>query len=171
MLSSNALVLAGYSLLLGTISLAGAADMKCPVVFSGQIPTSTQLTDLDSTSSSPFNPGYVRASALPWSQIVLFPNISEPARFSNASYKPLEVTITEKSIFQSQNGFRRAGLQFSADANTNGQGTIGVRTLHWSVKQDPARKLNLTHEYLVWALLGTIDALSFSRCLLTRNSN
>ena len=28
---------------------------------------------------------------------------------------------------------------------------MGVKTFHWSVKQDPARKMNLTHEYMnVW---------------------
>jgi hypothetical protein len=33
----------------------------------------------------------------------------------------------------------------------DGEGGKGVKTLHWSVKQDPARPLNLTHEYLnVW---------------------
>lgn len=126
-----------------------SANIKCPVVLSGLVPTSTQLTDFDSYATSTiFNPDYVRASSVPWSQSLLFPNVTN-SRFDNSSYKPLEVTISQKSIFQTQNGFRRAGLQIMGDTNENGPGTTGVRTLHWSVKQDPARKLNLTHEYLV----------------------
>ncbi|KAI0146535.1 hypothetical protein BJ166DRAFT_66721 [Pestalotiopsis sp. NC0098] len=126
------------------------AAISCPVVLSGQVPATAQLTDFDSSATSLFNPDYVRASAIPWSQILLFPNVTN-SRFDGPDYKSVEVTISEKSIFQTQNGFRRAGLQLANDTNTEGPGTTGVRTLHWSVKQDPARTLNLTHEYLnIW---------------------
>ncbi|KAK9782104.1 hypothetical protein AB5N19_00431 [Seiridium cardinale] len=138
------------------------ADITCPVVLSGQVPASAQLTDFDSSATSIFNPDFVRANATPWSEILLFPSVSN-SRFDGASFKSLEVTITENSIFQTQNGFRRAGLQLLNDTNDSGPGTTGVRTLHWSVKQDPAKTLNLTHEYLnVWHERSDFDGNQFN---------
>ncbi|KAI1852265.1 hypothetical protein JX266_002443 [Neoarthrinium moseri] len=160
----SSMLLAG--LLAATASARPAApnaDIKCPVVLSGQVPTATQLTDFDSYATSKvFNPDYVRASSIPWSKSLLFPAVAN-SRFDNSSYKSLEVTISEKSIFQTQNGFRRAGLQIMGDTNEGGPGTTGVRTLHWSVKQDAARKLNLTHEYLnVWHETSDYSANQFN---------
>ncbi|KAI0125848.1 hypothetical protein BJ170DRAFT_450673 [Xylariales sp. AK1849] len=156
--------------LLATVAIArpgplrARADITCPIVLSGQVPTSTQLTDFDSYATSTiFNPDYVRASAVPWSQILLFPPNATNSRFDNSSYKPVEVTISDASIFQTQNGFRRAGLQLIDDTNEGGPGTQGVRTLHWSVKQDAARTLNLTHEYLnVWHETSDYSANQFN---------
>jgi hypothetical protein len=155
---------------LTTCLLAGAAsglahppraDIKCPVVFSGQVAESAQLTDFDTAATSIFNPDYVKGNE-PWSQILLFPEVAN-SRFDNASYKSLEVTIDDQSIFKTQYGFRRAGLQLVGDTNTPGPGNQGVKTLHWSVKQDPGRKLNLTHEYLnVWHEAGDYSANQFN---------
>ena len=148
-----------YTLLLAAAVAAGAsaaplasnATVKCPIVFDGRIPSSAALTDLDSSSTSPFNPDYVKGNNLKWSEIILFPSGVPNSRFDNASHKPLEVTLSDKSVFQSQNGFRRAGLQFSGDSNNGSPGYTGVKTLHFSVRQDPQRALNLSHEYLnVW---------------------
>lgn len=130
-----------------TVSSSGA--VKCPVVLDGRVPTSLALTDFDSANGI-FNPDYVKGNNLSWSDILLFPDVPN-SRFDNGSYKSLEVTISDESIFQQQTGFRRAGLQFANDANENSTGYAGVRTLHWSVRQDEARALNLSHEYLnVW---------------------
>ncbi|KAI0396058.1 hypothetical protein F5Y17DRAFT_421032 [Xylariaceae sp. FL0594] len=129
---------------------AGSGTVQCPVVLSGFVKASLQPTDLDSYATSPFNPDYVRGSD-DFSQIVLFPAVSHPSRFDNSTTKPIEVTLNDRSIFKTQYGFRRVGLQIQGDTNVAGPGTQGVRTLHWSVKQDPARRMNLTHEYLnVW---------------------
>lgn len=146
-----------------SISLAGAlaaaaasaactsgGAIKCPVVLSGQVPASMKLTDFDTAATNKiFNAGNVKASGVPWSQILKFPNVTTNSRFDNASMKSVEVTIADSSIFKTQYGFRRAGLQMLGDTNTGGPGAVGVRTVHWSVQQDPARKLNLTHEYQV----------------------
>jgi hypothetical protein len=121
--------------------------IKCPVMLNGLVPATLAPTDFDSYATSPFNPDYVRGSEK-FSESLKFPNVTN-SRFDNVTYKAIEVTINDKSIFQTQNGFRRAGLQVQGDTNTGGPGTTGVRTLHFSVKQDPQRKLNLTHEYLV----------------------
>jgi hypothetical protein len=56
------------------------------------------------------------------------------------------VLISDDSIFNNQIGFRRAELipasNDGADASTQ-----GVKTLHFSVRKDNVRPLNLSHEY------------------------
>jgi hypothetical protein len=124
-------------------------EPKCTIVFDGRVPVNTAPTFFDTYATNTiFNPDYVKGNDLKWSQILKFPNIT--SRFDGDKYTAIEVTLSDQSIFQKQNGFRRAGLQFLKDAS-DGEGGKGVKTLHWSVKQDPARPLNLTHEYLnVW---------------------
>lgn len=126
------------------------ADIKCPIVFDLRIPSALPAdpTVFDTYARNTiFNPDYVKGNDLKWSTILKFPNTTA-SRFDGTDHVPLEVTISDQSIFQTQNGFRRAGLQFLKDA-ADGPGQTGVKTLHFSVKQDAARKLNLTHEYLV----------------------
>lgn len=132
-----------------------AADVKCPIVLDGRVKTSLTPTDFDSYSTSPFNPDYVKGNNLKWSDILVFPTDTGASRFDNTSFKPFEVTISDASIFQKQQGFRRAGLQIQGDTNTGSPGDSGIKTIHFSVKQDPKRPLNLTHEYLnVWHEVG-----------------
>ncbi|KAF2180098.1 glycoside hydrolase family 131 protein [Zopfia rhizophila CBS 207.26] len=127
--------------------LVHTADVKCPIVFDGRVPTGTAPTFFDTYATNTiFNPDYVKGNDLKWSQILQFPS-GDASRFDGTNFTALEVTLSDKSIFQKQNGFRRAGLQFLKDA-ADGPGMKGVKTLHFSVKQDSARKLNLTHEYL-----------------------
>ncbi|KAH9990382.1 hypothetical protein F4779DRAFT_610088 [Xylariaceae sp. FL0662B] len=127
----------------------GTGELQCPIILSGFVPADSTPTDFDSYATSPFNPDYIRGDEK-FSEILQFPDV-ENSRFDNETSKSVEVTINDASIFQTQNGFRRAGLQIQGDENEGGPGTEGVRTLHWSVKQDPERTLNLTHEYLnVW---------------------
>ncbi|ORX95871.1 hypothetical protein BCR34DRAFT_628945 [Clohesyomyces aquaticus] len=140
------------ALLLSTGAFAvphpATASVKCPIVFDGRVPVGTAATFFDS-SNALFNPDYVKGNDLKWSDILKLP-AGESSRFDGAAYQPVEVTLSDKSIFQQQKGFRRAGLQFIQDSST-GSGTTGIKTLHFSVKQDAARPLNLTHEYLnVW---------------------
>lgn len=128
---------------------ARRAEPKCTIVFDGRVPKDMAATAFDSYATNTiFNPEYVIGNDLKWSGILQFPE--DASRFDGDTHKAVEVTISDKSIFQKQNGFRRAGLQFLKDA-PDGEGGKGVKTLHWSVKQDAARPLNLTHEYLnVW---------------------
>ncbi|KAJ4331924.1 hypothetical protein N0V87_008782 [Didymella glomerata] len=133
------------------ISLRAPADnVKCPVVLDGRVPTNLSKTPtVFDTSNALFNPDYVKGNNLTWSQILKFP-ATEPSRFDGAAHSAVEVTISDASIFQKQYGFRRAGLQFAKDSPQDAS-DVGIKTLHFSVKQDPARPLNLTHEYLnVW---------------------
>ncbi|KAI1466864.1 uncharacterized protein F4812DRAFT_433086 [Daldinia caldariorum] len=139
----------------------GTGEIKCPVILNGFVPADSTPTDFDSYATSPFNPDYIRGTEK-FSQILQFPEV-EGSRFDNASTRAVEVTINDKSIFQQQKGFRRAGLQIQGDTNENGPGTTGVRTLHFSVKQDPGRTLNLTHEYLnVWHESADYSANQFN---------
>ncbi|KAI4628342.1 hypothetical protein J4E80_002480 [Alternaria sp. BMP 0032] len=126
-----------------------AAEPKCPIVFDGRVPANMTPVSFDTQATNTlFNADFVKGNNLTWSQILKFPN--ESSRFDGDKFKAVEVTISDDSIFQKQQGFRRAGLQFLKDA-PDGEGGKGVKTLHWSVKQDSARPLNLTHEYLnVW---------------------
>lgn len=161
-----------------------AADPKCTIVFDGRVPVGTAPTFFD-TKNALFNPDFVKGNNLTWSSILKFPNDS--SRFDGSKFTAVEVTLSDKSIFQKQQGFRRAGLQFAKDA-PDGEGGKGVKTLHWSVKQDPARPLNLTHEYLnVWheaadfsnnqiqfqagSLIGKSDADKNSFKILDRSGN
>ncbi|KAI8946394.1 hypothetical protein F4801DRAFT_64015 [Xylaria longipes] len=139
----------------------GTGEIKCPVVLSGFVKSSLAPTDFDSYATSPFNPDYIRGSEK-FSETLQFPNVTS-SRFDNATTMAIEVTINDESIFQTQNGFRRAGLQIQGDTNEGGPGTTGVRTLHFSVKQDAQRKLNLTHEYLnVWHEASDYSANQFN---------
>ena len=152
-------------LLAATTALAAPhhkrADIKCPIVFDGRVPAAwaENPTQFDTYATNTiFNPDYVKGNDLKWSGILKFPNVTK-SRFEGADTVSLEVTLQDESIFQKQNGFRRAGLQFLKDA-TDGPGQTGVKTLHWSVKQDSARPLNLTHEYLVSGFLFPLPSYS-----------
>lgn len=141
---------------------AGTGTIKCPIVFDGRVKATTQLTDFDSYGTSIFNPDYVKGNNLKWSQIIKFPEVAN-ARFDNGTHKAFEVTISDASIFQSQRGFRRAGLQFQGDTNNGSPGSSGVKTIHFSVKWDAQRALNLSHEYLnVWHETADYSANQFN---------
>lgn len=132
------------------ISLRASSDnIKCPIVLDGRVPTNFSKTPtVFDTSNALFNPDYVKGNNLTWSQILKFPDSA--SRFDGVDHTAVEVTISDASIFQQQHGFRRAGLQFAADSPQDASDE-GIKTLHFSVKQDSTRPLNLTHEYLnVW---------------------
>jgi len=78
------------------------------------------------------------------------PKLTIP-QFDTTSHKPLSVTINDSSIFapspsNTQTGFRRAEL-LPASNTGDDPSTTGVKTLHFSVRLDPSRPLNYTHEY------------------------
>lgn len=66
--------------------------------------------------------------------------------------KAFEITIDDKSIFipkggEAQANIRRADLLPSIRSTLNNVSTTGVKTMHFSVQQDPALPLNTTHDY------------------------
>jgi hypothetical protein len=147
---SLALLLTATTALAAPTYQKRAGTIKCPIVFDGRVPSAwaADPTQFDTYATNTiYNPDYVKGNDLKWSGILKFPDVPK-SRFEGNDTVSLEVTLQDESIFQTQNGFRRAGLQFLKDAS-DGPGQTGVKTLHWSVKQDAARPLNLTHEYLV----------------------
>lgn len=131
--------------------------IKCPIIFDGRVPHNFSTTSFDITEVSPYSAQYVKGENLTWSQIILLPNTTSSRFDDSRTQRPLEVTINDQSLFRAggrlQQGFRRAGLLLKNDQNAAGADAAdqGVVTFHWSVKQDPRKPLNLSHEYMnVW---------------------
>lgn len=150
------------------ISLAAAVPtsssaIKCPITMDGRVPLGMNLSTFD-TTASPFNPDYSKGQNLTWSQIIKFPHVS-PSKFDIPADKPIEVTIDDRSIFvpgsgTPQIGFRRAGLLLGNGTDAT---VVGVKTFHWSVKQDLKATMNLTHEYMnAWHETNDYSANQFS---------
>lgn len=150
-----------------TGTLASTCASVCPILFDGRVPEDATVEDFDSVQGggwNPFNPDYVKGNDLAWSEIIQLPDVEEKSLFDTVTdTRPFEVTISDESIFQQQNGFRRAGLQFSQDSNQGSPGSQGVVTFHFSLRVDEARSLNLSHEYLVaWHEAGDYSANQFN---------
>lgn len=112
--------------------------------------------------ASPFKSAVVKGDGLNFSDVITFPNI-QPSIFDAAgNTKAFEININDKSIFvpegqAPQDQFRRADLLPSIASTLNNVSTTGVKTMHFSVQQDPAKPLALaTNEYQV-AFLETAD--------------
>jgi hypothetical protein len=137
--------------------------IKCPITMDGRVPRGMILSTFD-TTASPFNPEYSKGQNLSWSQIIKFPQAS-PSKFDIPANKPIEVTIDDRSIFvpgsgTPQIGFRRAGLLLGNGTDAT---VVGVKTFHWSVKQDTKAEMNLTHEYMnAWHETNDYSANQFS---------
>jgi hypothetical protein len=129
------------------------ASPTCPLLFDGRVPINAR-PELFDTTSSPFDPVYVKGANLSWSDVLRFPKLPH-SRFDGSKHKAIEVTIDDRSIFLSggttpQNGFRRAELILNGQNGTDAS-NMGIVTFHWSVRADPRRPLNYTHEYqCVW---------------------
>ncbi|MBE3046452.1 hypothetical protein IMZ48_28760 [Candidatus Bathyarchaeota archaeon] len=151
--------------LLALATAALAANGTCPVIFDGRVPATAALADFDTNNGgdwNPFNPDYIRAEAVPWSESLLLPAVDPSSPF-DAETVPLEVTISDESIFQEQNGFRRNGLQFLEDTNEGSPANAGQVSLHFSLRLDAERPLNRSHEYLlVWHETAAYDANQFN---------
>jgi hypothetical protein len=136
----------------------GHNPIKCPIIFDGRVTRNLSLASFDSAATSPYSTQYVKGENLTWSRILLLPKKTPPSRFDSPTlHKPLEVTINDASLFRAggnlQVGFRRAGLLLKDDKNPVGADAAdaGAVTFHWSVMQDLARPMNLSHEYMnVW---------------------
>ena len=122
---------------------------KAPIIWDGRVPNNFSKPSFDSASTSPFSPEFVRSADVPFSQIILFPDVS-PSLFDSPTSRPIEVTINDSSIFapggKPQNGFRRAELLPITNNGTDAT-VQGVTTLHFSIQEDPAKPLNYSHEY------------------------
>lgn len=141
---------------------AAGGHVACPIVFDGRIPVATELTDLDAPNDL-FDSDNVKGADLKFSDLLEFP-AGPSSRFDGDEFKPVQVTISDASIFNNQTGFRRAELLFKGNSGQEGDPSIvGVKTIHWSVKQDAGKALNRTHEYLsVFHELGDFSGNHFN---------
>ncbi|KAK6222071.1 hypothetical protein QIS74_04326 [Colletotrichum tabaci] len=135
------------SLFLMAAGVVSAAT--CPIQFDGRVPSGFTPADFD-TSASPFNNAFVFGKGLKASDVVTIP-AGLSSLLDGPSNKPFQVNIDDRSIFAPtetnvQTGFRRAEM-LPVSNNGTDPSTSGIKTLHWSMMKDPARPLNLTHEY------------------------
>ncbi|KKA28951.1 hypothetical protein TD95_005422 [Thielaviopsis punctulata] len=135
------------SLIAAALAAAPAVAQVCPLAFDGRVPDNFTLDTFDSNNGV-FNPSFVLGANLTWSEELQLPGGS--SLFSDNT-QPVEVTINDKSIFAPspdnvQVGFRRAELQIASNSGTDNS-TLGIKTLHFSLKKDITRPLNLSHEY------------------------
>ncbi|KAF4625545.1 hypothetical protein G7Y89_g12622 [Cudoniella acicularis] len=143
-----------FTSLLAAVSAAVSTGGYCLPAFDGTILANATLQLFD-TTSSPYSPTHVKGNNLNWSSILLFPTVPI-SRFdwdARPRTKAVEITINNSSIFLSggknlQYGFRRAEL---VAGNGSDVTNVGVKTFHWSNRQDAERPMNLSHEYMnVW---------------------
>ncbi|KAH7103701.1 hypothetical protein BKA62DRAFT_755916 [Auriculariales sp. MPI-PUGE-AT-0066] len=123
---------------------------KCSLLFDGRVPLMATAADFDKETSV-FDDKYVHGQNQTWSEILKFPFVL-PSLFdiTNLS-KAVEVTLSDRSIFvpgggAPQVGFRRSEL-IPAGNNGTDATVQGSTTFHWSVRDDPHRPLNYSHEY------------------------
>lgn len=155
------------ALALARLTLSAPCAQVCPIVFDGRVPSTATPSDFNTRNGggwNPFNPSYVKGNDLAWSDIIQLPDVEASLFDQSNGTIPLEVTLSDDSIFQKQNGFRRAGLQFADDTNNGSPGSEGVKTLHWSLRvDDEQRGLNYSHEYLlVWHERGDYNGNQFN---------
>lgn len=120
------------------------------ITFEGRIPASFSLADFDNGNTSAYSPTFDLGQGLKWSDVLAFPSVHPSPFDQQAGTKAISLTITDQSIFAPsstnvQTGFRRAELLPEPDSPD----TLftGVRALHFSLRTDPQKPLNYSHEY------------------------
>ncbi|KIJ54763.1 glycoside hydrolase family 131 protein [Sphaerobolus stellatus SS14] len=125
---------------------------KCKMLFDGRVAVPTTPADFDKNSSI-FDHQFVHGENQTWAEIIKFPAVPPSLFDIPKGAKPVEVTISNRSIFlpggdppMPQFGFRRSEL---IPATNNGTDITvqGTTTFHWSIRDDPLRPLNFSHEY------------------------
>ncbi|KAK0717815.1 hypothetical protein B0T26DRAFT_829792 [Lasiosphaeria miniovina] len=139
------------SLFSAALFSALAAAQKCNLQFDGRLPKDLVAADLDVTNDF-FDPNNVLGKGLKVSQVSRILPAGAGGLFDEGvEAQPVEVLISDASIFNDQVGFRRSEL-LPASNDGSDPSTQGVKTVHFSVKKDNVRLLNLTHEYQLFFL-------------------
>ena len=139
------------------------AKISCPLTMDNRFSANDTGADVDE-GLLPFNSQYDLGQGQTWAEVLQFPSVPR-SFFDNSSDKAVEVTISDKSIFQgTQTGFRRTELLpqpvlgDASNPNVNAP-TTGVQTLHLSIMRDESRPLNYSHEYY----LSWLESADYSR--------
>ncbi len=125
-------------------------------MFDGRVPTSLKLADFDSyDTGSPFGPDYVKGQGLKWSEILQFPvgaghfALRQRRRRLQGGRGDAQRQVhlpDPEGLPEGRPAVQRRLQRPKAPATATAS-----RPLHFSVHQDAARPLNLSHEYLnVW---------------------
>jgi len=135
---------------LSILALATAASAQsCALQFDGRVPAGSTPALFDA-KTSPFGTTSVLGQNLKFSELIQLPSITG-SLFDNSATIAVEVTLSDASIFAPsatnlQTGFRRAELNPASNSGSD-PSTLGVKTLHFSLRKDDARPLNISHEY------------------------
>ncbi|VBB76803.1 Putative protein of unknown function [Podospora comata] len=123
--------------------VTSVSAQSCRLQFDGRVPPSFGVAGFD-TPNNFFSETNVLGAGLSFSQLIQLPAIS--ASLFDIETIPIEVTISDASIFNGQTGFRRAELLPASNSGIDNS-TTGIKTLHFSIGKDAQRPLNLSHEY------------------------
>jgi hypothetical protein len=139
--------------------VAAATAQQCKLQFDGRVPADFVAADFDK-SNGIFNPSFIFGQNLTLSKVALLDPCAGASLFGGNNTQPIDVTINDNSIFVPnantvQRGFRRTELLIASNNGTDGS-TVGIKTLHFSLKKDDSRQLNFSHEYQL-AFLESAD--------------
>ncbi|PVI00328.1 glycoside hydrolase family 131 protein [Periconia macrospinosa] len=151
-MASRSLMLSTLLLFLSTFALSIPLQTQtCPKTFDGRIPQNFTKQTF-TTAQNPFNPKYVLGHNQTWDQVIDFPDVPSSIFDSEAGTKPVEVELTDASVFVSgsegrETALRRAELL----VNNKNQTVSGKVTWMFSMRTSPSPSLalNLSHEYLL----------------------
>ncbi|CAG8957166.1 hypothetical protein HYFRA_00009367 [Hymenoscyphus fraxineus] len=141
----------------------GTAPAAGGLLPDGRIAQNIKVEDFD-VKASVFKSAVVKGDGLKFSEIITFPDatVAKQSLFDVAgNTKAFAININDKSIFIPKGGKpedqnRRADLLPSIISTENDVATKGVKTIHFSIQMDPAKPLNLTHQYAL-SFLETKD--------------
>ncbi|KAM7185466.1 hypothetical protein V8F20_011788 [Naviculisporaceae sp. PSN 640] len=133
-------------LFLGLSSSLLALAQECTLQFDSRIDADLAAVDFNDPNDI-FNNQFVLGQGLVFSQALrLLPAAAGSLFDIEGGLEPVQVLISDDSIFNDQVAFRRAELIPASNDGTDAS-TQGVKTLHFSVLKDLQRPLNLSHEY------------------------
>jgi hypothetical protein len=137
--------------LLGCQSFVNALaySEQCQLSFDGRAPLNA-TSALFASNSSAFNPKYVLGQNVTWDQVIEFPCVPRSRFDKKRKTKSIGLSLSDKSVFRSgsegvETMLRRTELLVNKKDDT----VSGHKTWHISMRTDPARPLNYTHEYVL----------------------
>ncbi|RKF56212.1 hypothetical protein OnM2_083040 [Erysiphe neolycopersici] len=144
------------------VMISQVASQNCRLQFDGRVPSDYKPGSFDAKTSV-FKTEAVIGEGLKFSDALKIPPV-KPSMFDVKNI-PVEVSITDKSIFNHQTGFRRCEL-LPESVDGDDPSTEGIKTVHFSVMQDSMRPINTTHEYQL-AFMENKDFTTFQWVLKT----
>ncbi|POS85273.1 hypothetical protein EPUL_004581 [Erysiphe pulchra] len=134
------------------VMISQVASQQCRLQFDGRIPANYNPGSFD-VKTSIFKTDAVIGKGLKFSDALTIPPV-KPSLFDVKTIS-VEMSITDKSIFNNQIGFRRIEL-LPESAELEDPSTEGIKTVHFSLMKDSMNPINITHEYQL-AFMETKD--------------